>query len=416
MRRQHCAEREQQPPLGVEKRAEVVEQVVDGRGARAPLRGQGGVHGSRASAPPPAVLGARGAAGRHARTTSSLYIILLLARSCLTVLLAFSVDCSSIPKRCIGESARKRNRQAHAAASHLRAAEPSESARHMLPSTMSLVLVIAPTCRLAPRSSVRRPATLAAHMPGMTSGTHACTQQLQHLDSNQYHDATSGACPESGLPSVHVGRSTRGLVGRTPLVLRPSTYGSTSGRGLTSCCLRAGDTMGYNGAVLSPLPQRPAGARFFCCPVPMQAHSSSACRPVVSRAQSLHAFLCSGCCSVFLRLRPTPSLVHGLVCGAGALTTATLSVGEFQWEYKETVAGVITKCYMQGPAEELDICLEDRQLELVTGTKKIRVGGNSQLSERKRRTGCSFNRSLLCSPCRGVCLCECDSLSLPVTH
>ena len=36
--------------------------------------------------------------------------------------------------------------------------------------------------------------------------------------------------------------------------------------------------MGYNGAVLSPLPQRPAGARFFCCPVPMQAHSSSACR------------------------------------------------------------------------------------------------------------------------------------------
>ena len=42
---------------------------------------------------------------------------------------------------------------------------------------------------------------------------------------------------------------------------------------------------------------------------------------------------------------------------------------------------MITKCYMQGPAEELDICLEDRQLELVTGTKKIRVGGNSQLSE-----------------------------------
>ena len=50
VRHQHCAEREQQSPLGVEERAEVVEQVVDGRGAActcAPLRGQGRVHGSR---------------------------------------------------------------------------------------------------------------------------------------------------------------------------------------------------------------------------------------------------------------------------------------------------------------------------------------------------------------------------------
>ena len=128
---------------------------------------------------------------------------------------------------------------------------------------MSLVLAIAPTCSLAPRSSVSRPATLAAHTPSMTSGTHACTQQMQHLDSNQYHDATSRAGPESGLPRAHVGRSTRGLVGRTPLMLRPSSYGSTSGRGLTSCYMRAGDTIGYMGVVLSPLPQRPPGARFL---------------------------------------------------------------------------------------------------------------------------------------------------------
>ena len=50
VRHQHCSEREQQSPLSVEKRAEVVEQVVDGRGAActcAPLRGQGRVHGSR---------------------------------------------------------------------------------------------------------------------------------------------------------------------------------------------------------------------------------------------------------------------------------------------------------------------------------------------------------------------------------
>ena len=124
------------------------------------------------------------------------------------------------------------------------------------------------------------------HTASMTSGTHARTQQVQHLDSKQYHDATSRDSPDSWLPWAHVGRSTRGLAGRTPLMLRPSSYGSTSGRGLTSCRMRApGDTIGYNGVVLPPLPQRPPGqlGRAFCCPVPMRAHSPSACRPVVSR-------------------------------------------------------------------------------------------------------------------------------------
>ena len=36
---------------------------------------------------------------------------------------------------------------------------------------------------------------------------------------------------------------------------------------------------------------------------------------------------------------------------------------------------------MQGPAEELDICLQDGQFELITGNKKIFIAGNSQLSE-----------------------------------
>ena len=164
----------------------------------------------------------------------------------------------------------------------------------MLPGIMSFVLAIAHTCSLAPRFSVLRPATLATHTPGMTSGTHACTQQMQHLDSNQYHDATSRAGPESELPRAHVGGSTRGLVGRTPLMLRPSSYGSTSGRGLTSCCMNAGDTIGY--MELSCRRCRSAlPGRAFCCPVPMQAHSPSACRPAVSRRQSLpfllHCFL-----------------------------------------------------------------------------------------------------------------------------
>ena len=133
----------------------------------------------------------------------------------------------------------------------------------MLPGIMSFVLAIAHTCSLAPRFSVLRPATLATHTPGMTSGTHACTQQMQHLDSNQYHDATSRAGPESELPRAHVGGSTRGLVGRTPLMLRPSSYGSTSGRGLTSCCMSAGEIEPYNGIVLPQLARRPPRARFL---------------------------------------------------------------------------------------------------------------------------------------------------------
>ena len=70
VRHQHCAEREQQSPLGVEERAEVVEQVVDGRGAActcAPLRGQGRVHGSRPAPASTCLRGAprRRASGRH---------------------------------------------------------------------------------------------------------------------------------------------------------------------------------------------------------------------------------------------------------------------------------------------------------------------------------------------------------------
>ena len=46
---------------------------------------------------------------------------------------------------------------------------------------------------------------------------------------------------------------------------------------------------------------------------------------------------------------------------------------------------MITTRYRQGPVEELDICLlgclQDRQFELITGRKKICIGGNSQLSE-----------------------------------
>ena len=70
---------------------------------------------------------------------------------------------------------------------------------------------------------------------------------------------------------------------------------------------------------------------------------------------------------------------------ARAFTSATLSVGEFQWEYKETFARVITTRYMQGPVEELDICLQDGQFELITGNKKISIASNSQLSKEEAK-------------------------------
>ena len=253
----------------------------------------------------------------------------------------------------------------------------------MLPTIMSLVLAIAPTCSLAPRSSVLRPATLAAHTP-RTSGTHACvcTQQMQHLDSNQYRDATSRDSPDSWLPWAHVGRSTRGLVGRTPLMLRPSSYGSTSGRGLTSCRMRApGDTIGYNGVVLPPLPQRPPGARFLL------SRSDAGTLTVSLPSRGLEAAIYSFFSMFWVMFCVPEVAVNAVVCAsaawaaARAFTSATLSVGEFQWEYKETFAGVITTRYMQGPVEELDICLQDGQFELITGNKKIFIAGNSQLSE-----------------------------------
>ena len=90
VRHQHCSEREQQSPLGVEERAEVVEQVVDGRGAActcAPLRGQGRVHGSRPARRLDAVV--RGALPRRGRQAAD-YCKRLRAAAC--GLREFSVD------------------------------------------------------------------------------------------------------------------------------------------------------------------------------------------------------------------------------------------------------------------------------------------------------------------------------------
>ena len=42
---------------------------------------------------------------------------------------------------------------------------------------------------------------------------------------------------------------------------------------------------------------------------------------------------------------------------------------------------MIPTCYRQGSVQELDICLQDKQLKLITGLETICIGGNSRVSE-----------------------------------
>jgi len=321
----------------------------------------------------------------------------------------------------------------------------------MLSSILSLALAMAPMFSLAPRFPVFRFAasfapTLATH-GGMATGMHgymecesaepgpdiscrAGVQYMRQLSSKPYLETTCcgaapGACPESGLP-----RSTKGLVGRTPLVRLASSYVPVSGRGLTSCRMRAGDLEPYDGLVLKAgkvlpqLPQRPPGARYLLSrdeysgtlivtlpPLGIKAAIYSPIAYIKNKAldgEETTLFTLVG--SVYLLLNGfdvlshdprivsvTADLVQPLLdavnapaifgcagaswLAARAFTTATLSVGEFQWEYKETIAGRIPTCYRQGSVEELDVCLEDKQLTLITGLKTICISGNTRISE-----------------------------------
>ena len=68
--------------------------------------------------------------------------------------------------------------------------------------------------------------------------------------------------------------------------------------------------------------------------------------------------------------------ILGCAGAVQAFTTTTLSVGEFQWEYKETVAGMslIPTCYRQGETEDLDISRDGDKIILITGLAKAEVG------------------------------------------
>ena len=68
--------------------------------------------------------------------------------------------------------------------------------------------------------------------------------------------------------------------------------------------------------------------------------------------------------------------ILGCAGAVQAFTTTTLSVGEFQWEYEETVAGMslIPTCYRQGETEDLDISRDGDKIILITGLAKAEVG------------------------------------------
>ena len=293
-----------------------------------------------------------------------------------------------------------------------------------------------------------------------------------HLRSKPYQDTTccdaaSGACPKSGygdraaavsavasapgpketvprsahneagafqpktvrMQSLPARRSTRG---RTPLALLRPSHGpttATSGRRLTSCCMRAGDIEPYNALILPQLPKRPPGARYLLSRSDAGTLIVTLPPRGIKAAFSLDAslddstfllewfslilawwliFFTDVVTSVALlpfelleslvlnivmytglSLPVNPELLVYAIFGcagasllaARAFTTATLSVGEFQWEYKETIAGMIPTCYRQGSVEELDLCIQDRQVVLITGQKELCIGGKSRVSE-----------------------------------
>ena len=219
----------------------------------------------------------------------------------------------------------------------------------------------------------------------------------------------------SGTARVPAGRSTRLLSTR----FIPSTrLVPTRGRRLRSCCMKAGDMGMEDGPPLAQLPKRPPGARYLLSrsdagtlivTLPPAGYIGLPSFPLKKWALLPIAavFLCGVApdlvnfcvgivafpfyflsCIISGETVPPEVLayclaVYAILGCAGApwfavqaFTTTTLSVGEFQWEYKETVAGMslIPTCYRQGKTEELDISRDGDKIILITGLAKAEVG------------------------------------------
>ena len=223
----------------------------------------------------------------------------------------------------------------------------------------------------------------------------------------------------SGTARVPAGRSTR-----LPSTRLPSTRLPTRGRRLRSCCMKAGEMGLEDELFLVQLRKRPPGARYLLSR--SDAGTLTVTLPPAGYAGipsfPLKALPLLGVAATFLlAARPPVGVTFDLIdtcldvvalpfvvlftiasggtvppdvfswglaiytvlgC-AGApwlavqtFTTTTLSVGEFQWEYKETVAGMDLNptCYRQGKTEELDISRDGDKIILITGLTRFEVG------------------------------------------
>ena len=213
---------------------------------------------------------------------------------------------------------------------------------------------------------------------------------IEAVPRSTHNEVGASQLKTSRMRRVPVGRSTRG---RTPLALLRPSHGPTSGRRLTSCCMQAGDL--ELRPILPQLPERPPGARYLLSRsdagtliVTLPPRGIKAAISLDASTIDVWAYvpILYAICGLFM-VWPSVSadfsgislapavLVQQLLdivdpyapfvsevavnaifgcagaswltawLAARAFTTATLSVGEFQWEYKETIAGMIPTCY-----------------------------------------------------------------------
>ena len=306
-----------------------------------------------------------------------------------------------------------------------------------------LALAMSPVRSLGIRFPVCRPnapfvPTLASHQ-NMAAGMHGrmecdsdkCVQTMSShgnrvaavdrapsLNDAAPRSAHNGAGLKTSArkPSVPIdGLSTRGRT--KPLALLRPSQKPTRGRRLGSCFMQAGGTESEVGPILPELPERPPGARYLLSSTPYSDAGKDAGTLVVTLPPGGHYRWSQAAwerAASRLFMNAETSLLSGLACWcfasghiprevslsveaifscyfccafayglAGAFTTSTLSIGDFQWEYKETIAGIKYR-YRHGTTEELDLCLEPDPDEikcynmfLIAGPTKIHFNRNS---------------------------------------
>ena len=263
----------------------------------------------------------------------------------------------------------------------------------MQSSIIGLALVAAPVRCTALRFPVSGPAAPVA--PTLATHQNMAYRMHGRVEYESTERAPATSCQADALLARHLSS-----------LLRPS-QGPTHGRRLCSCCMQAGGTESEVWPLLPQLSERPPGARYLLSSC-SDAGTLIVTLPPVGPYHWFHAAwerasrsLCSSpdsfCLACFGLIfacfgpREVSLAMEAIFCCAcaygleGAFTTSTLSIGDFQWEYNETIAGMslLPICYRHGTTEELDICKQDTdeikwyKMFLVAGPTKIYFNRNS---------------------------------------